>query len=377
MGMSSPRREGARLIGPDETSPPAPPPAGAGSPPRLGGLDSIRFICAAIVVFAHTGQPPLREGIDTTHPVGRILDGVLGNLWSSAAAVIAFFVISGLCIHYAYAGTNRIPRLREYFARRYIRILIPALAAILVSALVGLKLSLFEDTILWSVAAELIYYTIYPLLLVLRRRAGSWLPLVAVSFVLALGLAATNPGEAEYPRFGLQLNWLLGLPCWLMGCWLADLYRSGSLKDMARFVWPLRVVAWGAMILCSVLRYHSPIGYPWTLNVFAIVVTVWLAAELAYFARRSPPAWLEWAGRWSYSLYLTHKLAFIAFVALGVPSLGLVLGWSVRFAFILLAAYLFYLLCEKPAHLLARWAGGRLADLGGGKALSAAGGAGR
>ncbi|HYE46138.1 MAG TPA: acyltransferase [Caulobacter sp.] len=341
------------MIGPDETPAPA-------AAPRLNGLDSIRFICASIVVFAHTGQPPLREGIDTGHIAGRLLDAVLANLWSSAAAVIAFFVISGFCIHYAYAAANRIPAVSEYFARRYIRILIPALAAIVVSTLIGLNLSLFEDSILWSVAAELIYYTIYPLLLPLRRRFGSWLPLIGISFLMALGVAATDPGQAEYPKFGLQLNWLLGLPCWLMGCWLADAYRAHRLTGMARWVWPLRAAAWGAMILCSVLRYHSPIGYPWTLNVFAMVVTVWLAAEAAYFSTRTPPAWLEWMGRWSYSLYLTHKLTFIVFTGLAVPSLGLVFGWSLKFAVILLAAWLFYLLCEKPAHMFARWAGARL-----------------
>lgn len=337
----------------------------SGQPPRpqlarLNGLDSIRFLCALIVVFAHTGQPPLRDGIDVSHPVWRLVDALIGNLWSSAAAVIAFFVISGFCIHYAYAAGNRIPALAEYYVRRYARILIPALAAIAISTAVGLNLSLFEDSILWSVAAEIVYYTIYPVLLIARRRLGSWMPLIVVAFVLGFGVAATKPHVGEYPMFGLQLNWLLGLPCWLLGCWLADLTANRRLPNLARFVWPMRGAVWSAMILCSVLRYHTVIGYPWSLNLFAIVVALWLGAEVGHFSTRTPPRWLEWCGRWSYSLYLTHKMGMIIFLWLALPDLGPVLGWSVRLAFVLASAYLFYLVCEKPAHSLARWAGGRL-----------------
>lgn len=327
---------------------------------RLNGLDSIRFLCALIVVFAHTGQPPLRDGIDVSHPLGRMVDALVANIWSSAAAVIAFFVISGLCIHYAYAAENRIPRLSEYYTRRYVRILMPALAAIALSAALGLNLSLFNDSILWSVVAEVVYYTIYPLLLIVRRRLGSWAPLILVAFGLGFCVAATKPLIGEYPKFGLQLNWLLGLPCWLLGCWLADLIATRRLPNLARFVWPMRGAVWAAMILCSVLRYHTVIGYPWSLNLFAIVVAIWLGAEVGHFSNREPPRWMEWCGRWSYSLYLTHKMGLVIFLWLALPDLGTVLGWSVRLAFLLASAYLFYLICEKPAHSLARWAGGRL-----------------
>ncbi|MFZ5669653.1 MAG: acyltransferase family protein [Pseudomonadota bacterium] len=346
------------------TDSPVQQPAAAAPVARLVGLDSIRFLCAAIVVFAHTGQPPLRNGIDTTHPIGRLVDAGLANIWSSAAAVIVFFVVSGFCIHHAYAERNRIGSLSEYYVRRYVRILIPAIGAILISAAIGLNLSLFEDSILWSIAAEIIYYTIYPALLPLRRRLGSWLPLIGIAFVLAFAVAGSRPHEAEYPMFGLQLNWLLGLPCWLLGCWLADLAASGRVWRLASFVWPLRLAAWSAMIGCSILRYHTPIGYPWTLNLFAILAALWLGAETAYLSRHPPPRWLEWCGRWSYSLYLTHKLTNQAIGWLSPPTLGPVLDWSLRFGLLLLGAYVFYLACEKPAHGLARRAGRWAAGLG-------------
>lgn len=324
---------------------------------RAAGLDSIRFVCALIVVFAHTGQPPLRGYVSPDSLVGFVIDGALANLMSSAAAVIVFFVISGFCIHYPFTQSLRIPSLPGYFSRRYIRIGIPVLVAIWISSLVGLSLRLFEGTILWSLAAELIYYSIYPVLLLARRRIGSWLPLIAVSFVAALCVAATNPLSGEYPKFGLQLNWLLGLPCWLAGCQLADHFRNKPVVKPIPWIWFARAGMWLLMMVCMVLRYHTPIGYPWSLNVFALIAAVWINFELTHMGARKPWGWLEHLGVWSYSLYLTHKLAVIVYDWFSVPSLGVWGDWALRLGFILLFAYGFYLICEKPAHFLARSVG--------------------
>ena len=65
--------------------------------------------------------------------------------------------------------------------------------AVLVSLPVGIELTFFEDSILWSLGAELVYYALYPALL---------------------------PSD----------------------------------------------------VVCAALRSHSLIGYPWTLNLFAIAV---------------------------------------------------------------------------------------------------------
>jgi len=79
--------------------------------------------------------------------------------------------------------------------------------------------------------AEVIYYGLFPGLLVLRRMSSSWAPLILTSVAMAIMLAATNPVAGNYPSFGNGLNWLLGLPCWLSGCWPAEKsYRMKSLQ---------------------------------------------------------------------------------------------------------------------------------------------------
>jgi hypothetical protein len=73
------------------------------SPPdtrrHIRGLDRIRFVLAFWVAFGHFGlvglpENALRQGKQI------YLRLLIGNVVSAPAAVIAFFVLSGLCIHY-------------------------------------------------------------------------------------------------------------------------------------------------------------------------------------------------------------------------------------------------------------------------------------
>ena len=119
-------------------------------------------------------------------------------------------------------------------------------------------------------------------------------------------------------------------------------------------MWGWRLAVWVVSSLCSVLRFHSPVGYPWTLDLFALLVFFWLREEIIYSQTQKRGRFLEWAGKWSYSLYLMHLIANAAFLRLNTPNLGFNLNWLQKFLFILSFAYGFYLLVEKPGHLVAR-----------------------
>jgi peptidoglycan/LPS O-acetylase OafA/YrhL len=107
---------------------------------------------------------------------------------------------------------------------------------------------------------------------------------------------------------------------------------------------------------CSVLRFHSPVGYPWTLNLFALAGGVWLLAEVRHFALVRPPAITEWAGSWSYSLYLVHLLALSSLRLLPMPEMPSLLLWAGKMGYVLAFALLFAWLVEFPSHKLARLA---------------------
>lgn len=321
---------------------------------RISGLDSLRFVCALWVMIGHIGPPPASY-------LPAPLDGMLGE-WlkmavSGPAAVIVFFLISGLVIHYPNRAGGQ-PRWGAFLLRRFVRILLPLAAALAVGALAGVSYAYLESTILWSLFAELIYYACYPLLLNLRRAFG-WDRLIGASFALALGVVLMVDSTPDtYHAFGHGLNWLVGLPCWLLGCRLAESLDGVGPRAVGNVeIWLCRLGIWGVSVVCLVLNHQTPVAYAYTLNVFAFLVYVWLEREVRRFRVRPPLRWLEQAGEWSYSLYLFHLVG----VAMIHTSLQGFHGhpppiWPTLVVGDLLLAYLFFRLFERPAHHVAkRW----------------------
>src|ERR1700674_422745 len=124
---------------------------------HVPGPDSVRALAALSVMCAHL--------------VGPSLPGIGRYLFTGAPAVIAFFVISGFCIHYPYR-TRELPIL-AFWAARWTRIMVPAIAALALAQGAGIRQYNFTDGfILWSIVCELAYYTIYPALHWMARRIG-------------------------------------------------------------------------------------------------------------------------------------------------------------------------------------------------------------
>jgi len=331
---------------------------------HVRGLDSIRFLCALWVFFGHGASPALANPFASDSLAGTLLRGIYNNLWSVPAAVIIFFIISGFCIHFPYANSNKTPQLKEFYARRFLRLLVPVAAAIPLSGALGIELSLLQQSILWSLFAELIYYILYPLLRAIHLWLGSWTVMLCLSFVMALGVAATSPFAGNYPSYGSALNWLLAFPCWILGCALAETVRRSRDKEVTKKnIWSWRAAVFAAAWVCSVFRFHSPLGYPWTLNFFALLAAMWLLREISFRKTNEPSRILEWLGSWSYSLYLVHLLGQSVFKKL-FPLAGAGLAdWGYMVSFVLATSYLFYVCVEFPSHALARFTAKKLRSL--------------
>ncbi|MNS30109.1 Acyltransferase family protein [compost metagenome] len=310
----------------------------------IRGLDSIRFVCAFWVAVSHLGLPDL--------PIGNAYK----LLFNGPAAVIVFFVVSGLCIHYPHRD-GRTPRWSTYFVRRYVRILLPLAAGLLFAHQVGLPIAYFRDGILWSLVAEMLYYTAYPLILIGRRLCG-WKLIIGASTALSLTIVLTNSHLTGIPQFGFGLAWLICLPSWLLGCRLAEtIDRDDSPSRLP--VWIARLGVLGAGALCTYLDDQTPLHYSLTLPLFGFVACGWLSLEIARFKVRSPWRALEWGGTWSYSLYLLHLPASKVFAMLSLPAIPY-LNWAGYLGLTMLISYGFFLLVERPAHEAAKRLSGGL-----------------
>jgi peptidoglycan/LPS O-acetylase OafA/YrhL len=85
---------------------------------RLVGLDSLRYILALWVFFMHGGKPPLFGGSDGLF---NTINELYGWSINGQAAVIGFFIISGLCIHYPNIAKKKI-NLGSFYAARFLRL---------------------------------------------------------------------------------------------------------------------------------------------------------------------------------------------------------------------------------------------------------------
>lgn len=316
---------------------------------RFAGLDAIRFVCAYTVVMSHS--PSSWHFVDKAGSSAVLVAKLIRDLFNGPAAVIVFFVISGFCIHWPHRNSRGVGA--EYFVRRYVRIGVPLGTAFLLSPYLGLSPADLTHRVLWSLYCEIVYYSIYPIFLRVALRFG-WGPLTVSTFLLALGWAIIHPNRfGNYFSGNVFNDSLLGLPCWLMGCFLAG--REFPATPSATRIWLWRIGIFSASILALELRFHTRLHSDLTLNFFGILAACWLPRELSYGERTPPWGWLERAGAWSYSLYIFHLPANELPVRL-FPHWSDGAHWILRTPLTLVVCYLFYLLSERPSHRLARWA---------------------
>lgn len=296
--------------------------------PRIEGIDRLRALAAIWVVFAHT--------------LTQALPDQFMYVFAATPAVSLFFVISGFCIHHPYI--HRPLSIKAFLAARLIRILPTAMIAAYFAKLVQLDSYNFVDGfILWSIVCELWYYLLYPVFLLLSRRL-TWPGLFVISFVAAVTLTLLEPrGLTSY---GPWLTWIIGLPAWLTGCFLADRYDR-----LTAPTWAMRVFAPLGGSLTQWLSFKFAMSIGAVFNGFAILGALWLSAEI----KRGGRNLLDWIGTWSFSLYLYHIIAHKAVVIWLFP-----LGWRspeiwlISIPAVFLVSFVAYLAVERPFHLIAK-----------------------
>ncbi|MCA9035715.1 MAG: acyltransferase [Planctomycetaceae bacterium] len=330
---------------------------------RVNGLDTIRLALAMLVVFGHLGfVVSLPDPESLAFPLNYSV-AVFNNSLNGPAAVVCFFVVSGFCIHYPYRNGKELT-LVPYFAKRHIRIWIPIGVVVAGAAWINVKMNILGDSVLWSLIAEEIYYLIYP---VIRRvnKPSSWAKMIGFAYLISLILVATKPFAQNYPSFGLTGNWIVGFPCWLCGCLLAQNFdrfsavgRHPSISKM--LVWRAGMLLVGCVT--SICRFHTPLGYPLTLTLASPLIYFWLRTEILFYLSRPPNPYLERLGMMTYSIYLAHVVSRYLWVEFwGSPPTAF---WIrlLYFSWIAGTVTLFYVVAERPSHQLARLCADWLTD---------------
>jgi peptidoglycan/LPS O-acetylase OafA/YrhL len=325
----------------------------------IPGLDTLRLVAAATVALSQGAAFPLADALGRGRGWIGAADAIYGVSFDGVAAALAFFIISGLCIH-RNAASGAPERAGPFWLRRGVRILAPLAVAQAIAALLGPKARAGLDVVLWSLWCELIYYGLYPLLRIGFRRHGA-ANLTIASLVISGAAIVFGWGAPAYAGFSVWFAWLAAAPAWMLGCVMAEQLAAVGPGAGMGHVWAWRLAVWGYAALAMAAVAHSPvpIGYPALLFPFPVLAYLWILAEVRQAERRGAWGALEWAGRRSYSLYLIHGLA-IAAAPLSASALGG--SWALRLAAIVGGALVFHAVIEAPAHALARASSRRLAE---------------
>lgn len=326
---------------------------------RIYVIDALRCVLALWVAIGHTGVFPLFGLVGQHDGLLDLLARGFRTLVWGPPAVIMFFVISGFCIHYPFVNTTqKFPTVR-FYARRYLRILIPVIFIVAIfkmlvpkTVVFGSRSILWQST-LWSIVCEEIYYAAYPVFYRLRLAIG-WPNILKGAFGIAVPIALYYLSAQDWQDIGIVNTAIVLLPVWLLGCYLAENLPSLTKAYSTRSIWIWRLCAWATMWLAEILHFHGGIHQIQTGLWTGVVFYFWLRAEISYYSNGRPWSVLVWGGRWSYSLYLVHPIVISVCAAHGLLAFESRENWIVVVALILLASYTFYLAIERPSHNLAR-----------------------
>lgn len=319
------------------------------------GVDSLRFILAFLVLLSHSDLVYATVLKHSTYSLLRYFGYFLANVFDGTSAVIGFFIISGFVIHYP--NKNGIPNLVEFWIRRFLRIFIP----LIVILTIGAWFNHPEKTVVWSLYCELIYYGIYPFLWMVKLNwknkfiiayliAAAVICLFARNDIIGFFRQTNTTSNSNYWQLGVFLTSVVGLPCWLLGVLIAeniDQLKQATFNSIIIY----RVLVFTISSFCCFARFHLHITYILSMNIFALLLYKWIQTEIVYFKSNKPNQSLEKMGKFSYSLYLCHPLIYLT---LGYFIKNNIYTYPFLILLTIVISYGFYLIIEKPSHIIAR-----------------------
>ena len=364
----------------------------SGALSSLVSIDILRGISAVGVVLFHSrvdlwvGFREIQANPQHFTSIDRCFAWLSAPISQLGYLVMLFFVISGFCIHLPYAGSLEAPSWRIYAIRRIFRIVPPYLVALILSLYVidvsddwrrvsseqgSLVLwsavfmqnyiaggQLISNPSLWSIPVEVELYFVYVLIAVASRRFS----VTATSVFFLTGLcSAVAAGLYALGWIIFAVNFLKFWVIWWSGAWLAEKWRAGSLPSWRWSGW-----------LCLIVALLSTACMTWAKVPYAYLHFGWGAISFCALwwclvQQWEPKTWI-WrifgrVGLFSYSLYLVHfpvlRLMGIWWCQTFGGKSDSILVSIVGALVCVPIAWIFYMLIERPFHLLGRSIGRR------------------
>jgi peptidoglycan/LPS O-acetylase OafA/YrhL len=345
----------------------------------IPAVDGLRCIAILSVVFYHLNDYLLAKS-DAFSAQDARQSWLHLVLSCGGCGVQLFFVISGFVLGLPFAEQHlragRKVRLRDYFARRLLRIEPPylinlAIAFVLLMLVKGatfqslgehLVASLFYahnlvfgeaskiNVVAWSLEIEVQFYILAPLLAaIFAMRSPRIRRAVLVGCIL--GIIGWKLAFIDWGRRIAPLTVFSYLDFFLTGFLLVDIYVADwNQRPAQHYAWDLvAVVAW-----CSVVAVH---GHPLALRFLPLVVFVAFVSAFrgSLSSRLICQPWLVTIGGMCYTIYLYH---FFLISALGRFTVTLTAGSSyygnlllqalLLVPFVLAASGVLFLAFEKP-----------------------------
>jgi len=342
-------------------------------------LDGWRALAVFSVIFYH----------DKLWRIGPVSDSFIHNYGSMG--VDLFFAISGILICSRLLDeeyTNHQISIRDFYVRRFCRILPPAWLYLGVLAVLGIahvvhvglaawlcslvflgnyynvwvrsvEVSLYTNHF-WSLAIEEHFYLILPGILVLFRkhRIAVLVTLIAAFFVYGTLIHANRGwldfmgGNESVMRTELRINALI------FPALLAILLRKPTFNRFSErwlkphFVIPALIVVFGALFALAVKLHLSNSGLIQTAANFGFpfLIVSTMMHPRTWLSRLLEIAPLRHLGKISYSIYLWHQLFFIGkHTSFGAAwPFNLLQSWPWSMCAVLLIANASFYLVERP-----------------------------
>ena len=255
-------------------------------------------------------------------------------------AVVLFFLISGFCIHYPNTVGNVRPCWKTYLIRRFWRIYPAYFAALVLTVGISyLCLTLWEDKnwdvskifrvatltqnyppgngqllsnpSLWTIPLEIEFYLLYPLAFLFFASNKSSHLCIIVFGISGLSILLSYQGY-QWLTFTSLFLW----PSWLLGAWIAKLYRDQELDRIKlKYLLPFLGFTLATALISRYQNWETWTQYfAWTafysgFFIFCLSHTRLLHRVAGIRLTNS----VSWIGKISFSLYLIHFPLFKLF----------------------------------------------------------------